>query len=73
MNLMKKIALIVWAMAWLIAQAAKHIVVTFVSLMRNALGENGEPVSVITFIFCLAGSVVMVGFTGMLIAAFRVN
>ncbi len=73
MNLMKKTALIVWAMAWLIAQATKDIAVTFVDVMRTALGENGEPVSIIMFLFCLAGSVVMVGFTGILIAAFRVN
>ena len=73
MNLMKKTALIVWAMAWLITQAAKDLTVSFVGVMRYALGEEGEPVSVITFLFCLAGSVVMVSFAAVTIAALRVN
>lgn len=73
MNLMKKIALVLWAMAWLITQAAKDVAVTFVDVMRYALGENGEPVSIITFLFCLAGSVVMVSFAAVTIAALRVN
>ena len=73
MNLIKKSVLVLWAMAWLITQAAKDVAVTFMDVMRVALGEDGEPVSIITFVFCMAASVVMVGFTGMLIAAFRVN
>ena len=73
MKMMKKTALIVWATAWIITQAAKDVAVFFVDLMRYALGEDGEPVSIITFLFCMAASVVMVGFTGMLIAVFRVN
>lgn len=73
MNLMKKTALIVWAVAWLIVQNAKDVAVTFVDVMCTALGEDGEPVSVITFVFCMAASVVMVSFAAVTIAALRVN
>ena len=73
MNLMKKSVVVLWAAAWLITCAAKDVAVSFVDVMRTALGEDGEPVCIITFLICMAASVVMVGFTGMLIAAFRVN
>ena len=73
MNLMKNFALVVWTMAWLLAQAAKDVTVSFVKMMRVALGEDGEPVSIITFLVCMAASVVMISFTGMLIAAFRIS
>ncbi len=72
MNLMKKVVWIVLAMAWLFAKATRDFTVSFADVMRAALGENGEPVSIITFLVCLAASVVMVGFTGMLIAALRI-
>ena len=73
MNLMKKTALIVWAVAWLITQAAKDLIVFFVDVMRYALGEEGRPVSILTFLLCMAALVVMFGFTGVLMAALRVN
>ena len=73
MNLMKKTAVVLWAAAWLITCAAKDVAVSFVDVMRTALGEDGEPVSIITFLFCLAGSVVMISFAAVTIAALRVN
>ena len=73
MNLMKNVVWIVLAMAWLITQAAGNLIVSFADVMRAALGEDGEPVSIITFLVCLAASVVMFGFTGILAAVFRIN
>lgn len=73
MNLMKKIVFVVLVMAWLLAQATQDLIITFVCLMRVALGKNGEPVSIITFLLCMTASVLMFGFTGVLIAAFRIN
>lgn len=73
MNLMKKAVWVVLAMAWLFAKVTRDFTVSFVDVMRYALGEDGEPVSVITFVICLAGSVVMVGFAAAMAAAIRVN
>lgn len=72
MNLMKRTVLVLLAMAWLLVQIAKDVAVSFVDVMRYALGEDGEPASIITFLICMAASVVMAGFTGMLIAALRI-
>lgn len=72
MNLIKKTALIVWAMAWLITQMVMDIAVTFLDVMRYALGEDGRPVSIIMFVFYMAASVVMVSFAAVTIAALRV-
>ena len=66
MSMMKRTALIVWAMAWLITQVAMDIVVTFVDVMRYALGED-------TFVLCMAASIVMISFAAVTIAALRVN
>ena len=73
MNLMKKVVWVVLAMAWLLAKATRDFTVSFADVMRAALGEDGEPVSIITFLVCLAASVVMFGFTGILAAVFRIN
>ena len=73
MNLMKRTALILWAIAWVVTQTAKDLIISFVDVMRYALGEDGEPVSVITFVICLAGSVIMFGFAAAMAAAIRVN
>ena len=73
MNLMKKVVWTVLAMAWLITQAAGNLIISFADVMRAALGEDGEPASIITFLVCLAASVVMFGFTGILAAVFRIN
>ena len=72
MNLMKKVVWIVLVTTWLFVQAVKDIFIVFVAMMRVALGEDGEPASIITFLICMAASVVMVGFTGALIAALRI-
>ena len=42
MNLMKKIVFVVLVMAWLLARAIWDLIITFVCLMRVALGKNGE-------------------------------
>ena len=73
MNLMKKIVWIVLVTAWLFAQAAKDIIIVFVAMMRTALGEDGEPASILTFLLCMAGSVVMISFAAVTIAALKVN
>ena len=73
MSMIKRTALIVWAMAWLITQVAMDIVVTFVDVMRYALGEDGRPVSIITFVLSMAASIVMISFAAVTIAALRVN
>ena len=60
-------------MEWLITQVAMDIVVTFVDVMRYALGEDGRPVSIITFVLSMAASIVMISFAAVTIAALRVN
>ena len=73
MNLMKKIVFVVLVMAWLLARAVWDLIITFVCLMRVALGKNGELASIITFLLCMTASVLMFGFTGILIAAFQTH
>ena len=45
----------------------------FVDVMRYALGEDGRPVSIITFVLSMAASIVMISFAAVTIAALRVN
>ena len=73
MNMMKRTAIVLWATVWLITQTTKDIVVSFVDLMRIALGEDGKTVDIITFLIYMSASVVVIGFTGILIAAFQIN
>ncbi len=73
MNMMKRTAIVLWATVWLVTQATKDIVVSFVDLMRIALGEDGKTVDIITFLIYMSASVVVIGFTGMLIAASQIN
>lgn len=73
MKLMKKVVWVVLAMAWLFAKATRDFTVSFVDVMQYALGEDGEPVDIIMFIICLAGSVIMFGFAAAMAAAIRVN
>ena len=76
MKMKKKIenvVAMVWAVAWLLSLAAMAITVSVVNEMRATLGEDGEPISILAFLWLMASSVVIIGFTGMLIAVLKVN
>jgi len=76
MKLKKKIGNIVvmiWAMAWLLSMAVMDLTVSVVNGMRATLGEDGESFNILTFLWLMASSVVIIGFTGMLIAVLKVN
>lgn len=73
MNLMKKTAVVLWAIAWVVTQTAKDLIISFVDVMRAALGEDGKPVSIAAFVAVMTASVFLIGITGMLIAVLKVN
>lgn len=76
MKMKKKIenvVAVIWAMAWLLSLAAMDITVSVVNEMRATLGEDGKPISIFAFLWLMASSVVIIGFTGMLIAVLKVN
>ena len=69
----ENVVAVIWAMAWLLSLAAMDITVSVVNEMRATLGEDGEPISILAFLWLMALSVVIIGFTGMLIAVLKVN
>lgn len=69
----ENVVAVIWAMAWLLSLAAMDITVSIVNEMRATLGEDGEPISIFAFLWLMASSVVIIGFTGMLIAVLKVN
>ena len=73
MNLMKKTAVVLWAIAWVVAQTAKDLIISYVDVMRTALGEDGKPVSIAAFLAVMVASVFLMGITGTLIAVLKVN
>ena len=73
MNLMKKTAVVLWAIAWVVTQTAKDLIISYVDVMRTALGEDEEPVSIAAFVAVMAASVFLMGITGTLIAVLKVN
>ena len=76
MKLKKKIGNIVvmiWAMTWLLSMAVMDLTVSVVTGMRATLGEDGESFNILTFLWLMASSVVIIGFTGILIAVLKVN
>lgn len=73
MNLMKKTVVVLLATAWLLTQAAKDVAVSFTDVMRYALGEDREPVSIAAFLAVMASSVFLIGITGTLIAVMKIN
>lgn len=73
MNLLKKVALVVWAAAWLLSISVKDVVVSFTDKMQATLGEDGKPVSIAVFIGSLVAGVGIIGFAGVLIAVLKVN
>ncbi len=72
MSLMKKIVVVV-AVVWLLVQTARNLIISYVDMMRIALGEDGKPVSLAVFAAAMAVSVLLMGLTGTLIAAFQIN
>ena len=73
MNLMKKTAVVLWAIAWVVAQTAKDLIISYVDVMRTALGEDGRPISIAAFVAVMVASVFLMGITGTLIAVLKVN
>ena len=73
MNLMKKTAVVLWAIAWVVTQTAKDLIISYVYVMRTALGEDGKPGSIAAFLAVMVASVFLMGITGTLIAVLKVN
>ena len=69
----ENVVAVIWAMACLLSLAAMDITVSVVNEMRATLGEDGKPISILAFLWLMASSVVIIGFTGMLIAVLKVN
>ena len=72
MNLMKKTAVVLWAIAWVVTQTAKDLMISYVDVMRTALSEDEKPISIAAFIAVMAASVFLMGITGTLIAVLKV-
>ena len=73
MKQMKKTAVVLWAIAWVVAQTAKDLIISYVDVMRTALGEDGRPISIAVFVTVMVASVFLMGITGTLIAVLKVN
>ncbi len=70
MSLMKKIVVVV-AVVWLLVQTARNLIISYVDMMRSALGKDGKPVSLAVFAVGMTVSVVFIGFMGALIAVLK--
>ena len=73
MKQMKKTAVVLWAIAWVVTQTAKNLMIFYVDVMRTALGEDEKPVSIAAFLAVMVVSVFLMGITGTLIAVLKVN
>ena len=71
MRFIRSTVLLALAMTWLLLLAAKDAVVSFTDEMRSMLGEDGEPISVFTFLMLMASSVFLIGTAGAMMALFR--
>ncbi len=71
MKSIRSTVVVVLAVTWLLLLAGKHVVVSVTNEARSMLGEDGEPISVFTFLILMASSVFLIGTAAAMMALFR--
>ena len=72
MNLLKNLFLVVWATVWLLLSAVWNGFFSFTYEVRTIMGQ-GKPVGITVFLISMIVGVIVIGFTGTVIAVLKVN
>ena len=71
MRLFRSTVVVVLAVTWLLLLAGKQAVFSVMDEARSMLGEDGEPISVFTFLMLMASSVFLIGTAGAMMALLK--